>query len=100
MILEFFPVESFRTADDFAMYERKSEQDEFEPAAVSFDADNVEHMTWIYLKAKERAEQFNIKGLFLWRIMSSIDVSCCVDFVALTLPFRRSIFVAIFLFAC
>jgi hypothetical protein len=61
--LFFSPVESFTSATEFVTYQRQDDHDEFEPCAVAFDADNGEHMTWVYLRAKERAEQFNIKGL-------------------------------------
>ena len=36
---------------------------EFEPQAVKFYADNPEHMSWIFHRATERAEQFKIQGL-------------------------------------
>jgi ubiquitin-activating enzyme E1 C len=56
-------LQSFTSATQYEMYAPKQPGDEFEPCAVSFDADNSEHMSWVFARACERAKQFNIQGV-------------------------------------
>eukprot|EP00455_Lapot_gusevi_P027811 TRINITY_DN2956_c0_g1_i1.p1 TRINITY_DN2956_c0_g1~~TRINITY_DN2956_c0_g1_i1.p1 ORF type:complete len:484 (-),score=177.56 TRINITY_DN2956_c0_g1_i1:45-1442(-) len=53
----------FNSAADYKLYEAKHPGDDYEPQAVKFDADNVEHMSWVFNRAVERANQFNIRGV-------------------------------------
>jgi len=62
---------SFTSVTDFVMSERAAagaagagDDDDMEGAAsVRLDKDNVEHMSWLYNRALQRAERFGIKGV-------------------------------------
>lgn len=45
------------------LYARSDSEDEFVPAAVSLDKDNVDHLSWLYARAAERAAEFGIVGV-------------------------------------
>ena len=56
-------LESFESAENYKLYEPKNKMDEFEPHCAKFDADNPEHMSWVFHRATERANQYNIAGV-------------------------------------
>jgi len=56
-------LEEFKSVDNFKLYEKKDKGDEFTPNGVRLDKDDVNHMTWIFLRATERANKFGIKGV-------------------------------------
>jgi ubiquitin-activating enzyme E1 C len=56
-------LESFNSCTDYKLYEKKDSSDEYQPAAVKLDKDDVQHMTWLYNRAEERAKQFGINGV-------------------------------------
>jgi ubiquitin-activating enzyme E1 C len=53
----------FQSAKQYKIYEKKDPSDEFIPSGVSLDKDDIHHMTWIYERAQERANQFGITGV-------------------------------------
>lgn len=53
----------FNTADDYELYERISIEDESLPNGIALDKDDVQHMTWLYLRSKKRAEEYGISGV-------------------------------------
>jgi len=55
-------LEEFTTVSDYKMFVKKDEKDEA-PAKVKLDKDNLDHMSWIYHRACERADKFKIKGV-------------------------------------
>lgn len=52
----------FQTVDEYKMYKPSNENDE-NPSPVSLDADNAEHMSWIFNRSVERAAEFGISGV-------------------------------------
>jgi len=42
---------------------KKDAKDETAPSAITLDKDDPEHMSWIFNRAAERAEKYNIKGV-------------------------------------
>jgi len=59
---------SFNSPTDFeeaAPVEGEDEKEDLPsgPSGVTLDKDNLEHMSWLYNKATERAKQFNIPGV-------------------------------------
>lgn len=59
---------SFNSPTDFeeaAPVEGEDEKEDLPsgPGGVTLDKDNLEHMSWLYNKATERAKQFNIPGV-------------------------------------
>ena len=53
----------FRNAADYELYAPTHKMDQFEPQAVRFDADDPDHMSWVFHRACERAAQFSISGV-------------------------------------
>lgn len=53
----------FKSATDFKIYEPKDENDDKTQDGVKLDKDNVEHMTFLYNFALQRAKKYNITGV-------------------------------------
>lgn len=57
---------TFTSPTDYTEREIKEDEEEEEgssPEGVTLDKDNLEHMSWLFNKAKERANKFNISGV-------------------------------------
>jgi len=53
----------FNSATDYKIHTPKDESDEHSPDGVKLDKDNVEHMTFLFNFATERAKKYNITGV-------------------------------------
>lgn len=56
-------LEELKTCDEYKLYKKKSDDDEYVPKGVELNKDDPNHMSWIYNRALERAKQFNINGV-------------------------------------
>lgn len=55
-------LKSLKSATDYEMVDIKDKSVN-DPCGVQLDTDNVDHMSWIYYRALERAKEFNIEGV-------------------------------------
>lgn len=63
-LAEFTSPDKYKMAEKPKDYDEKKEGKEWEPpSAIKLDKDNPAHMTWIFRRAEERANQFKIKGV-------------------------------------
>jgi len=53
---------SFKSVDEYSMTDSRDEKKDDKPS-VSLDKDDINHMTWIYKRAEERAKKFSITGV-------------------------------------
>lgn len=67
---------SLKTADDYKMVGLKEKDKNGnlipDPCGVTLDKDDVEHMSWIFRRAEERAKEFNIEGVTFNKTMQVV----------------------------